>query len=185
MYLLEVTIFFFLRIHVLLGEFYFHPQKPASIKGPAGSLGESKTIAILPYDKVVVPQGNEWLNIFEMKHRQLLNDRKTFGMCYYSHADHKVGLVGTIVKLKDRRMEEDGRVVAMVEGTERFYIEKVVADKPYIVANVRTFHDYTDTDEDFLEALETNVLNEILCSLKYMEIMFPNKNYTMGSGLLQ
>jgi ATP-dependent Lon protease len=168
------------------GEYYFHPEKPATIKGgPADTLGESQTIAILPHDKVIVPQGKEWLNVYDMKHRQLISDRNSFGICYYSQTDMKVGLVGTTVKVEERRIEEDGRVIALVKGIERFYIEKVIADKPYIVAKVRPFTDYSDTDPDVLEAFETNVLNEILCSFKYMEIMYPHKNYTMGSGLVK
>lgn len=166
------------------GEYYFHPQKPAKLKGPADALGKSRVIPIFPYNNVVVPQGSEWLNVFEMKHRQLLNEASVFGLCYYSQQQQKIALTGTLVKITSRKILEDGRIFAVIEGGERFYLEEVLTEKPYIKARVRTFKDYTETP-NVLEALEASVMNEVLCNLKYMEILFPARNYTMNSSIMK
>jgi hypothetical protein len=166
------------------GEYYFHPQKPATLKGPSDIVGKSRVIPIFSYNNVVLPQGSEWLNVFEMKHRQLLNDVNVFGLCYYSQQQQKIALTGTLVKITSRKILEDGRVFAVIEGGERFYLEEVLTERPYIKARVRTFRDYSETPA-ILATLEAQIMNEVLCNLKYMEILFPARNYTMNSSILK
>lgn len=86
------------------GEYYFHPNKaPAKLKGPPEAFTQkSRVIPIFPYTNVLVPLGSDWLNILEMRHRQLLGDvgDGLFGFCYYSQTQQKLGLVGTLARIK-------------------------------------------------------------------------------------
>ena len=124
------------------GEYYYSPNKPAKLKVPKEVnvlKGKIKTVGIFPYNDVLLPLGTEMLNVLEMRHRQLLTEVPeggTFGLMYYSQEQHKLGLVGTLARVKDRKLLDDGRVVAVIEGVDRFYIEKIVGEKPYIKAQV-------------------------------------------------
>lgn len=85
------------------GEYYFHPNKAAKLKGPPEAFTQkSRVIPIFPYTNVLVPLGSDWLNILEMRHRQLLGDvgDGLFGFCYYSQTQQKLGLVGTLARIK-------------------------------------------------------------------------------------
>jgi hypothetical protein len=90
------------------GEYYFHPNKaPAKLKGPPEAFTQkSRVIPIFPYTNVLVPLGSDWLNILEMRHRQLLGDvgDGLFGFCYYSQTQQKLGLVGTLARIKGTSM---------------------------------------------------------------------------------
>lgn len=86
------------------GEYYYHPSKKASLKLPPGLSKEKEpvlkgvkpkglqTVPIFPYNSVLVPMGTDWLNIFEMKHRQLVNDvgDGVFGFSHFSQSNQKV-----------------------------------------------------------------------------------------------
>lgn len=151
------------------GEFYFHPQKPAKIVGPDNICGKKLFIPILPYNNFVLPGSNEQLNIFEMRHRQLLNEVEQngniFGLVYMSQAFQRISLVGTICRVKSRSVTDDGRISAVIEGLDRFYLEEVVSEKPFIKGLVRTFKDYTEAP-DMLDQLELQIFGEVQTNLK-------------------
>jgi hypothetical protein len=91
------------------GEYYFHPNKAAKLKGPPEAFTQkSRIIPIFPYTNVLVPLGSDWLNILEMRHRQLLGDvgDGLFGFCYYSQTQQKLGLVGTLARIKGDENEK-------------------------------------------------------------------------------
>ena len=75
------------------GEYYFHPQKQAKLKGPPEIIGKQRVIAIFPYNNILVPGSMERLNIFEMKHRQLLSEtgESPFGIAYFSQSMQRIG----------------------------------------------------------------------------------------------
>jgi hypothetical protein len=93
------------------GEYYFHPNKaPAKLKGPPEAFTQkSRVIPIFPYTNVLVPLGSDWLNILEMRHRQLLGDvgDGLFGFCYYSQTQQKLGLVGTLARIKGTLLSQE------------------------------------------------------------------------------
>lgn len=150
------------------GEYYFHPSKGATLKGPVEALShKQRTIPIFPYTNVLAPLGNDWLNILEMRHRQLLTDvgDGLFGFCYYSQVQQKLSLVGTLARIKERKLLEDGRTLVLIEGIERFYLEEIVAEKPYFKAKVQPFQDYTENN-DILEQLEQAVFDEVRTNVR-------------------
>jgi len=169
------------------GELYFHPSKPASIKAPTiAGKGTEKQIPIFPYSSVLVPGGTEWVHIFEMRHRQMVYEvgDGLFGFCYFNQKEQKLALVGTLARIKSRRMLDDGRVFVVMEGVERFYLKQVTAEKPYFKAKVQTFSDYTENRE-LLAKIERDIFDEVRFNVKLMDLLFPQKNYTLSTGILE
>lgn len=170
------------------GEIYFHPAKKASMKVPPTQstlLGKSRIIPILPYGQVLTPTGSDWLNIFEMKHRMLLNEGGTFGFSYYSSTQSKLALVGTLARVKERKILDDGRSFVVIEGLERFYIDEIVSERPYLKGRVQLFTDYTETTAEVLDELELKLFHELRKNMKMMERLFPSKTFSINPAILQ
>jgi Lon protease-like protein len=72
----------------------------------------------------------------------MLNDigDGVFGFTYTSSQYQKLGLVGTLARVKQRKILEDGRTFVAIEGIERFFIKEIVSEKPYIKAKVTHSH---------------------------------------------
>lgn len=170
------------------GELYFHPAKKASIKTPPGSnalRGKSRLIPILPYGQVLAPTGSDWLNIFEMKHRMLLNEGGVFGFCYYSSTQNRLALVGTLARVKERKILDDGRSFVVIEGLERFYIDEITSERPYLKGKVQVFGDYTESSPVVLDELELRLFHELRKNMRMMETLFPSKNFTITPNILE
>lgn len=168
------------------GEIYYHPTKVARLTGvPADLVGKMKTIPILPYNNNLAPHGTEWIHIFEMRYRQLMQDvgDGVFGFMYYSQQEQKLALVGTLAKVKSRKFLEDGRLYVSVEGISRFYVNEVVSENPYFKAKITPFNDYSD-GSDALDVLEGIVFDEVRFNMKLMQILFPQKNFTISDAIL-
>lgn len=108
-----------------------------------------------------------------------------FGFSYTSQQMQKLGLVGTLARIKQRKILEDGRTFVNIEGLDRFYIQECITDKPYIKARVQTFSDCTETTDFVLDALEAQVFDEVRFNMKLMKILFPAKNYSLSQNILQ
>jgi Lon protease-like protein len=188
------------------GEFYYHPTKKARVVIPKENLmidkttgqmrqvaGKSKVVPIFPYSSILIPTGAEWLNIFEMKHRMLLSDVNDmpdegglFGFSYYSASQQKIALIGTLAKVTNRKLLDDGRVFVTVEGVKKFYIEEFTAENPYLKARVRLLNDYTEfQDSSELDALEEAVFTELRTNMNLMTHIFPSKNYKVSEKILR
>lgn len=164
------------------GEFYFHPQKPIKLSN-IERVGKSRVIPILPHPNVVNPESLEWLNVFEMSKRRLLAEDGAFGLSFYSAEKQKVSLVGSIARIKSRRIMDDGRSFVVVEGEERFYVEEFLVEKPFLKARVRTFIDRTEVFQA-LDPLARHVFEEVSVALRFMKLLHPSKNYTLSSQVL-
>ena len=119
------------------GELYFHPSKLPKLS-PSKIVGKTRTIPIFPQQNILLPGSSEWIHVFEMRNRHMLNDigDGVFGFCYTSQQVQKLGLVGTLARIRQRKILEDGRTFVSMEGIERFFIQEVVSEKPYIKARV-------------------------------------------------
>ena len=170
------------------GEIYYSPMKVAKLKAPVEYLGKSyNQLPLFPStSSVLVPLGTEMLNCFEMRHRQLLTDVNNndglFGFSYLQN--QKLGLVGTLARIKSRKLLEDGRFCCVVEGVGRFYIKEVVGEKPYLKAKVQCFDDYTESPT-ILDALETNLYNDVRFNVKLMHLLMPTKTYKLNQLITQ
>lgn len=169
------------------GEFYYIPSKKSTLKAPENVLGKERIIPLFPRNQVLGPLGEEYLGVYEMRYRQLLNDvgeGGVFGHVYYSQDNSKIALVGTLTRIKRTERLDDGGIYVVMEGIGRFYTRDVVAEKPYLKARVQIFKDYSENIE-LADALEQNVLSEVRYSVKLMSLLYPQNNYTMNTAVLQ
>lgn len=168
------------------GEFYFSPSRPAKLKATTDVCSKSLIIPILPYPNIIVPGGSEKLNVFEMRNRYLLNEVNDgiFGLSFHSQQAQKLSLVGILAKMTNRKLMDDGRVSGTIEGIQRFYLEEIVSDKPYIKAKVRPFKDCTE-NPDLLEKLEWDLVEAFQTNMKMMGLLYPAKSFTPANYLLQ
>jgi hypothetical protein len=152
------------------GEYYFHPSKKATLKYPDNTIfGKSRIIPIFPYtDKVLLPLSADWINIYEMKHRQMINDVGRDGMVGFNHyniPNHKLGLVGTLARIEEIKNLPDGRFFVVFQGFQRYYIEEMISEKPYLKGRIKTFKDTTN-NLNLLNTLEQKILNELRLNIK-------------------
>lgn len=163
------------------GEYYYIPSKKPNLKAPTEALGKEKTIPIFPRNQVLGPLGEEYVGIYEMRYRQLLNDvgeDGVFGNLYYSQENSKLALVGTLCKVKKAERLDDGGVYVVMEGVGRFYIREVVTEKPYLRAKVQIFHDYVENDST-LASLEQVVLNEVNVCFSFVHFKPTSTSYLL------
>ena len=169
------------------GELYFHPTKQAKLS-PASILGKNRNnLPIFPQQNILLPGSSEWIHVFEMRNRQMLNDvgDGVFGFSFTSQALQKLALVGTLARIKQRKILEDGRTFVQIEGIDRFYIQEVVNEKPYIKARVQEYSDFTETTDYVLDMMESQIFDEVRFNMKLMKILFPTKNYSLNQNVLQ
>ena len=169
------------------GEYYYIPSKKSTLKAPENVLGKERVIPLFPRNQVLGPLGEEYLGVYEMRYRQLLNDvgeGGIFGHVYYSQENSKIALVGTLARIKRTERLDDGGIYVVMEGIGRFYTRDVIAEKPYLKAKVQVFKDYTE-NEQLADVLEQNVLSEVRYSVKLMKLLYPQNNYTMNNLVLQ
>lgn len=114
------------------GEFYFHPAKTVKIKGPDSAIGKTRTVPLLPYNNILLPGGTEFVHVFEMRYRQMMQEVEMgngyFGFVHFNSNQQKLALVGTLAKIKSKKYREDGRCYIVAEGVSRFFLSEVVSE---------------------------------------------------------
>ena len=79
------------------------------------------------------PNGNNYLNVFEMKYRTMMfdcsNKDDRFGYIF-SDPSGQIATYGTICKIVDRELLEDGRQYIAFEGESRFKNSSNPEDSP-------------------------------------------------------
>lgn len=171
------------------GEYYFIPTKTPSLRAPDEALGKEGILPIFPRSQVLGPLGEEYIGIYEMRYRQLLNDvmnenNGIFGHSYYSTEFSKLALVGTLTRIKRMERLDDGGIYLLMEGIGRYYVKNVISEKPYLKARVQTFYDYVEQFDD-VETLEEAMLDEVRYSIKIMKLLYPSNNYTLNDVVLR
>lgn len=161
------------------GEFYFNPTKVAHLDLPSNFIHRfSKVLPIFPYTGLLVPGSTEWLTIVEMRFRQMFTENSRIGVLHYSSANQRIALVGTVAKIKERHFMPDGKILVAVEGIERFFLREVVDDKPYLLAKVSAFADFSENQSD-LESLEYQIAYNVRINLEMIQWLFPSRNFSM------
>lgn len=169
------------------GEYYYIPSKRPTLKAPPEAIGKDRVIPLFPRNQVLTPLGEEYLGVYEMRYRQMLNDvgvGGVFGHIYYSQENSKLALVGTLARIKKTERLDDGGMYVVMEGVGRFYVRDIVSEKPYLKAKVQTFNDW-NANEPLLAELEQRVLKEVRLSVKVMKLLYPQNNYTMNEVVLR
>jgi len=117
-------------------------------------VGET-TIPLFPLEVVLMPSMPLPLHIFEERYKlmigECLEQKREFGVVYQKGSDiKKIGCTARIVQVL--RRFDDGRLDIMTQGVERFVIESINEDKPYLQAEVIYFDDEREKGADNLIA---------------------------------
>jgi hypothetical protein len=133
------------------------------------------------------PQGVSYLNVFEMKYRTMMFDISkkddTFG---YIHSDNgKIASVGTLCKVKDRQLLDDGRQFISFEGVSRFRVRRILKTLPYILAEVELgLEDDTPIDSDEAIKLEQDAYDSLKYYMRLMKTHANTKVITIISFII-
>jgi Lon protease-like protein len=106
-------------------------------------------IPLFPLNVVLMPGTPLPLHIFEERYKQMVDEclesETEFGMVLADESGtRRVGCTAKIVELVQRY--EDGRMVILVEGSQRFELNNVLTGKPYYVGEVEYLDDTSGED---------------------------------------
>lgn len=157
---------------------------------PSSSTQNSRNLPLFLLGGAFFPQGVTFLHIFEMKYRTMMfdisNSDKLFG---YIHTDSKtgqIGCVGTLCKIRDIELLEDGRQYIALEGIGRFSVQKIVKTLPYILAEVETdLHDDQPIDIEADAKMEISLYDSLKYYMRIMKTYEPNKNMVVSPATKQ
>ena len=128
-------------------------------------------IPIMPFESPLFPGSREFLFIYEMRFRSLMNDAEKngnrLGRCFLSD-NGAIGSIGSFCSIFEKRNMDDGKGIFIIEANSRFRIRKIIATKPYIRAQVELIDDIEIAGDS---ALCENLCKEVYCELKtYLRI---------------
>ena len=126
-------------------------------------VGEA-TIPLFPLEVVLIPSMPLPLHIFEERYKlmigECLEQKKEFGVVYQKGSEmKKIGCTARIVQVL--RRFDDGRLDIMTQGVNRFVIENIYEDKPYLQARVVYFDDEREEGTDNLIAEGIKLLEQL------------------------
>ncbi|MDQ3285285.1 MAG: LON peptidase substrate-binding domain-containing protein [Actinomycetota bacterium] len=101
-------------------------------------------IPLFPLNVVLMPGTPLPLHIFEERYKQMVEEcleaETEFGMVLADESGtRRIGCTAKIVELVQRY--EDGRMVILVEGSQRFALNNVLTGKPYYVGEIEYLED--------------------------------------------
>lgn len=121
-------------------------------------------LPIFPLNTVLFPGATLPLHIFEDRYRIMIGEciagDREFGVCYLRKGSETGQAaepcdVGTTARITSVQRLEDGRMNIMCKGVERFHIEGIVEQTPYLVANVEVLNARTADDERVSDLAQT------------------------------
>ena len=126
-------------------------------------VGEA-TIPLFPLELVLMPSMPLPLHIFEERYKlmigECLEQIREFGVVYQKAGDMKKnGCTANIVRVLKRF--DDGRLDIMTQGVNRFVIESINEDKPYLQAEVIYYDDEREERADNLIADGIKLLEQL------------------------
>lgn len=126
----------------------------------------TQTLPIFPLGIVALPQADVPLQIFEARYRVLFNTllageegvledlvqddspfkgTKRFGMCYTDRDG--LSKHGTVLEIVEHKLLEDGRILILTKGRERFMVHDIKQERPVLLCSVQLIHDEEEDDE--------------------------------------
>ena len=109
-------------------------------------MAEERRLPLFPLNTVLFPNGTMPLHVFEERYRLMvkvcLEGDSTFGIALI-RSGSEVGEpaepqpIGTVARIEDVNRMDDGRMLLVVRGVERFAILRIAQQKPYVEADVR------------------------------------------------
>ena len=135
------------------------------------------------------PSGTSYIHVFEMKYRTMMfdcaNSDEMFG---YIHTDGRTGSiakVGTMCKITDRQLLDDGRQFIAFEGVSRFKVRKIMKTLPYVLGEVDT--DVTDIittpeQEELASELEKKTYGGLKAYIRLVKALEPRRTFTISQA---
>jgi ATP-dependent Lon protease len=116
----------------------------------------TEKIPLFPLGIVLMPNMAVPLHIFEDRYKEMINKclqkNEVFGVVFYD--GKKMAPAGCSARvLKVLKQYKDGKMDIIIQGQDRFEIEKVIEEKAYLEANVNYFDDAFEPDAYQLEGL--------------------------------
>jgi len=120
---------------------------------------ETQTIPLFPLGIIILPDMSLPLHIFEERYKIMISEciekDSPFGIVLFDGQDlHTVGCMARVTEVTKRY--EDGRMDIVTRGGQRFIIQKVITEKPYMEAYVNFFEDIDKTPPHELQPLIEN-----------------------------
>jgi hypothetical protein len=168
------------------GDLYYSPYKQATLKAPPEAFGKEIDVPVFPHTSVLVPGGAEWLNVYEMRFRKLFYDvgeRGLFAFTYAPPNANKCSLVGTLARIKERKMMSDGRAFLIVEGIRPYYHVSFHQVEPYVKGRVQPFSDFV-SNPTLARSLEQEIFTQIRVNYKMAQALYPDRNFNFSPQLL-
>eukprot|EP01038_Epipyxis_sp_PR26KG_P011140 gene11140-14949_t len=133
------------------------------------------------------PQGTTELNVFEMRYRTMMfdvaNSDDMFGYIHTNPQTGQIAAIGTLCKIVERTLLEDGRQRIELDGIQRFRVKKILKTLPYVVAEVET--DVTDeivsNENDAIE-LEKDVYSSLKYYMRILKTYDQNRNVVVSQS---
>lgn len=130
------------------------------------------------------PSGTSFINVFEMKYRTMMfdcaNSDDIFG---YIQTDRsgRIAKYGTMCKIVDRQLLEDGRQFIAFDGVGRFRVKKILKTLPYVLAEVEAniSDDQVFPFESAVD-LERQVYNYLKYYIRLMKALNPRKELVIS-----
>jgi len=127
-------------------------------------LKEKNIIPIFPLPTVLLPNSSLLLNIYEERYKKMIIDCLTlndnFGICYIK--DNKISQYGCSAKItKVEQSSTKGEMDIVVNGWDRFKIEKLIDSGVYLKAQVEYFTDDYESIDENLTFEVLNLYNEL------------------------
>ncbi len=106
-------------------------------------------IPLFPLNVVLMPGAPLPLHIFEDRYKQMVDEcleaESEFGMVLADESGtREVGCTARIVELVERY--EDGRMLVLVEGSQRFKLNNIMTGKPYYVGEIEYLKEEPEDD---------------------------------------
>jgi Lon protease-like protein len=103
----------------------------------------------------------------------------------YIHTDSngRIASVGTMCKITERQLLEDGRQFISLEGISRFRVRKIVKTLPYVLAEVEPdLQDTIPENEAAAAKLEFEVYDALKHYMRLMKCYEPNKTLVISQA---
>jgi len=158
----------------------------------AQELAVSETARPLPLfllGAAFFPEGATMLNVFEMKYRTMMfdcaNSDDMFGYFMVDGASGRIAQVGTMCKIVERRLLEDGRQLIQIQGVGRCRVRKILKTLPYVQAEVEPdLHDATPANgEGAAVKLDRETWDAVKYYMRLMRSYEPNKRMVVPMSM--
>lgn len=116
----------------------------------------------------------------------IANSDDMFGYVHSNPTTGQIASIGTMCKVIDRQLLEDGRQYIALQGIGRFRVNKILKTLPYIVGEVEpNFSDQPVADKVLAERLEKEVYNYLKYYLRLCKAYDSSRDYKVTESIRQ